>query len=285
MITVTGASGHLGRLVVEDLLARGVPAGDLAVVVRSPEKVADLATRGVQVRTADYTDAQALTAALAGTERLLLVSSSEVGRRVEQHRNVIEAARTAGVALLAYTSILRADTSGMALAAEHLATEQAIRESGLPFAFLRNGWYLENYTGNLAPALQFGTIYGSAGEGRIAAAARADYAAAAAAVLTGDGYQNTVHELGGDRPFTMAELAATVAAVAGKPVTYTDVPVEEYAKILVGAGLPEPYAQILADSDHGISRGELDTDSGELHRLIGRPTTALADAVSAALAG
>jgi NAD(P)H dehydrogenase (quinone) len=285
MITVTGASGHLGRLVVEDLLARGVPAGEIAAVVRSPEKASALAARGVQVRRGDYTDPQALAAALTGTDRLLLVSSSEVGQRVAQHRNVIEAATAARVGLIAYTSILRADTSGMALAAEHKATEELIRESGLPFVFLRNGWYIENYTENLAPARQFGVIYGSAGTGRIAAATRADYAAAAAAVLTGSGHDRAVYELGGDHPFTMADLAAAVTAATGTQVAYTDVPTEEYVTILVGAGVPEPFAQILADSDVGVARGDLDTDSSDLPKLIGRPTTPLADAVAAAVAG
>ncbi len=284
MITVTGASGHLGRLVVEDLLARGVPAGEIAAVVRSPEKASALAARGVRVRRGDYTDPQSLTAALAGTDRLLLVSSSEVGQRVAQHRNVIEAATAARVGLIAYTSILRADTSGMALAAEHKATEELIRESGLPFVFLRNGWYIENYTENLAPARQFGVIYGSAGTGRIAAATRTDYAAAAAAVLTGSGHERAVYELGGDHPFTMADLAAAVTAATGTQVAYTDVPAEEYVTILVGAGVPEPFAQILADSDVGVARGDLDTDSSDLPKLIGRPTTPLADAVAAAVA-
>ncbi len=283
MITVTAATGHLGRLVVQSLLEGGVPAGDIVAAVRDPQKAADLAARGIQVRQADYSRPETLGPALAGTDRLLLISSSEVGQRFDQHRNVVEAAVAAGVGLIAYTGILNADTTGMDLAAEHKATEALIRESGLSFSFLRNGWYLENYTENLAPALEYGVIYGSAGDGLIAAATRADFAAAAAAVVSGSGHENTVYELGGDAPFTMAQLAAEVAAQSGKPVRYQDVPAEEYTKILVGVGLPEAYAALVADSDVGIARGDLSTTSDDLHRLIGRSTTSLTDAVAAAV--
>lgn len=283
MITVTGASGQLGRLAVQALIERGVPASEIAAVARTPEKAAELAALGVQVRQGDYSRPETLTAALAGTERLLLVSSSEVGQRLPQHQNVIAAAQAAGVRFVAYTSILNAETNGAALAGEHKATEEAIRAAGIPFSFLRNGWYLENYTANLGPALQFGTIYGSAGDGLIAAAARADYAAAAAAVVAGTGHENTVYELGGDEPFTMSRLAAEVSAQSGTSVTYTDLPQAEYVKVLVAAGLPQPYAEVLADSDQAITRGELTTTSRDLHTLIGRPTTGLADAVALAL--
>lgn len=285
MITVTGATGHLGRLVVETLLDRGVPADQIVAAVRTPAKAADLAARGVQVRAADYTEPETLAAAFAGTDKLLLVSSSEVGRRLPQHENVVRAAVAAGVSLIAYTSILHADTTGLALAGEHKATEAVIRDSGLPYVFLRNGWYVENYTENLGPALQFGAIPGSAGDGRISAATRADFAAAAAAVLTGEGHAGKAYELGGDTPFTMAELAAEVSARSGKPVGYQDLPAEEYVKVLVGAGVPETFARLLADSDLGIARGELFTDSGHLSQLIGRPATPLVDAVAAALKG
>lgn len=282
MITVTGASGHLGHLIVRALLARGVPATDIRALARTPDKAADLDGLGVEVRQADYTRPETLPGALAGTDRLLLVSSSEIGQRVPQHRNVIEAAVAAGVGFVAYTSILNADSSGAALAEEHKATESLVRDSGLPFTLLRDGWYIENYTENLAPVLQFGTLMGSAGDGRVAAATRADYAEAAAAVLTGPDRTNTVYELGGDVPFTMAELVAEVSRHAGRPITYTDLPAEEYTKALVGAGLPEAYAAVLADSDVAVSRGELTTTRRDLHELIGRPTTPLADAVAAA---
>jgi NAD(P)H dehydrogenase (quinone) len=283
MITVTGASGHLGRLAVEAMLERGVPASDIVVVVRTTGKAADLAARGVQVRHGDYAEPGTLTDALAGAGTLVLVSSSEVGQRVPQHRNVIDAAVTAGVSRIVYTSILNADTTGAALAAEHTATEQAIKASGLTYTFLRNGWYIENYTENLAPAFQLGAIFGAAGEGRIAGATRADYAAAIASVATGVGHENMIYELAGDDSFTMAELAAEVSARSGKQIAYTNLPAEEFAKVLLQAGLPEPLAAILADSDVAIARGDLTTTSTDLRDLIGRPTTSLADAVAEAL--
>jgi NAD(P)H dehydrogenase (quinone) len=282
MIVVTGASGKLGRLVVEGLL-KEVPASHVAGVARNPEKARDLAARGVELRRADYARPETLAAALAGAEKLLLVSSSEVGQRARQHAAVIEAARRVGVRLLAYTSILRADTSRLGLAAEHRTTEEAIRASGIPYVFLRNGWYMENYTEHLAPALEHGALVGSAGGGRIAAATRADYAAAAVAVLAGAGPVNAVHELGGDAPFTMAELAAEVSRQSGRAITYRDLPPTQYREVLLGAGLPVAYAELLVDSDLGIAKGELDDGSGELQRLIGRPTTTLAAAVAAAL--
>ena len=219
MIVVTGATGHLGRLVVEGLL-RKVPAREITAAVRSPEKARDLAARGVAVRQADYARPETLQAALAGADQVLLVSSSEVGQRAPQHAAVIEAARRARVRLLAYTSCLRAETSKLGLAAEHKATEAAIRASGLPWVFFRNGWYLENYTESLGPALQHGAIMGCADGGRIAAASRADYAEAAVAVLSGAGHEGKAYELAGDAPFTMTELAAEVSRQAGKPIAY-----------------------------------------------------------------
>ena len=282
MIVVTGASGHLGRLVIDALLAK-LPARTLVAAVRDPEKVKDLSARGVEVRRADYSRPETLGPALSGAEKVLLVSSSELGKRAVQHLAVIQAAKSAGVRLLAYTSILRAPTSAIGLAREHKETEEAIRASGLPHVFLRNGWYLENYTENLAPALQHGAIAGSAGQGRIAAAARADYAAAAAAVLTGAG-EKEAYELAGDAPFTLAELAAEVSRQAGKPIAYRDLPPAEYRAVLTGAGLPGPVADMLVDSDLSAARGALDDSTGELRRLIGRPTTSLAAAVRAALA-
>ncbi|GHG81603.1 SDR family oxidoreductase [Comamonas sp. JC664] len=282
MILVTAATGKLGRHVVAQLLEK-VPAKDLAVAVRDPHKAADLAAKGVQVRQADYSKPETLGPALDGVDTVLLISSSEVGQRARQHQAVVDAAKKAGVRRIAYTSILHADTSGLALAAEHKATEEAIRASGLPFVFLRNGWYTENYTENLAPALAHGAIIGSSGEGRIAAAARADYAAAAVAVLTGKGHENKVYELAGDAAFTATELAAEVSRQSGKRVIYKDLPQADYAGALIGVGVPAPFAEILADSDAGAARGELNDGSGDLRRLIGRPTTPLAQSVAAAL--
>jgi NAD(P)H dehydrogenase (quinone) len=282
-IVVTGATGQLGRLVVESLLDRGVPAAEIVAAGRSTDKIADLADRGVRVRRIDFTDPATLAEAFAGADRVLLVSSSEVGRRAEQHRNAIDAAREAGVTLLAYTSIAQAETTTMLLAAEHQATETYLRESGVPFTLLRNGWYLENYTAQLPVALEHGAILGSAGEGRVSAATRADYAAAAAAVLTGEGHEGKAYELGGDHSFTLPELAAEITRQTGTEVAYRDLPVEEYTQVLVGAGLPEQAAAVFADSDRGIARGELLVESGDLSRLAGRPTTSLTDGLAAAL--
>ncbi|WP_117211779.1 SDR family oxidoreductase [Allorhizocola rhizosphaerae] len=282
MIVVTGASGHLGRLVIAELLARGVPADGIVAAVRTPGKAADL-DLGVPVREADYDRPETLATAFAGASKVLLISGNEFGKRVAQHTNAINAAKAAGVPFLAYTSILKADTTGIGIAHDHRETERLIRESGLAYTFLRNSWYTENYTDNLGPALATGAIIGSAGDGRVAATTRADYAAAAAAVLAGDGHQNRVYELGSDTPFTMAELAAEVSLQAGTPVSYQDLPAGEYVKALTGFGLDEGYAGALADADLGIQRGELATDSGDLSRLIGRPTASLADAVAAGL--
>ncbi|WP_427129135.1 SDR family oxidoreductase [Pseudarthrobacter sp. S9] len=283
-IVITGASGQLGQHVVEALLERNVPASDIVATGRSVGKLADFAARGVQVRAMDYTDPASVAAALQGARKVLLISGSEVGQRVEQHRNVIEAAKAEGVELVAYTSIANADTTGMKLAAEHQATEALLQESGVPFALLRNGWYLENYTEQLPGTLAQGAVAGSAGDGRVSAAFRADYAQAAAAVLTADGQAGKVYELGGDQAFTMAELAAEISAAAGKPVTYQDMPAADYAGMLAGVGVPEAFADILADSDLGIARGDLLVSSGDLQKLIGRPATTLAQAVRSAVA-
>ncbi|GAA4444730.1 SDR family oxidoreductase [Phytohabitans houttuyneae] len=284
-VAVTAASGHLGRLTVHALLDRGVPAADIVAGARSPEKIADLAALGVRVREADYDRPDTLAGAFAGVDRLLLISASEVGIRVPQHTNAVNAAVAAGVSLVAYTSAPYADTTDLPIAPEHKATEEVIRASGVPFTFLRNCWYVENYTANLATALQHGAILGSAGDGKVSAAPRADFAAAAAAVLAGDGHANTVYELGGDQPFTLAELAAEVSRQSGRQVVYRDLPPAEYAGALVAAGLPDGYAQLLAASDVSLKEGRLLVETGDLGRLIGRPTTPLSESVAAGLAG
>ncbi|CAN7380907.1 SDR family oxidoreductase [Pseudarthrobacter oxydans] len=283
-IVITGATGQLGRHVVEALLELNVPAGEIVAAGRSVEKLAGFAGRGVQVRALDYADASSVTAALKGARKVLLISGSEVGRRVEQHRTVIEAAKAEGVELLAYTSIANADSTGMKLAAEHQATEAILRESGVPFVLLRNGWYLENYTDQLPGTLAQGALAGSARNGQVSGAARADYAHAAAAVLVAEGQAGNVYELGGDEAFSMADLAAEISAATGKTITYNDLPPQEYAGLLTGAGVPEAFAEILADSDLGIARGDLLVSSGDLRRLIGRPATSLAEAVRTAAA-
>ena len=283
MLALTGATGHLGRLVLEALLHKGIAPAQIVAAVRAPEQAAEFAARGVQVREADYDQPGTLCPALEGVDRLLFISSSEAGRRIPQHRHVIEAAVDAGVGFVAYTSILKADATPMLLASEHKATEELLRASGLAYAFLRNGWYTENYTGQLPHYLRHGVILGAAGEGRISAAPRADYAAAAAAVLTGEGHEGATYELGGDDAFTMTELAAEISKQTGTDVLYRDMPVEEYQHALVGFGMPEPAAAMYADADGAVARGDLFAGSGDLHRLIGRPTTPLADVVAAAL--
>lgn len=285
MIAVTGSTGHFGRIVIENLLERGVAPGQIVAVARSAEKTAEFAARGVQVRQANYEKPEPLVAALQGVEKLLFVSGSEAGKRIPQHQNVVDAAKQAGVRLIAYTSIANADTSGLQLAAEHKATEEMIRQSGIPFVFLRNNWYLENYTGNVASTVEHGVLLGSADEGRLSAATRADLAIAAAAVIAGEGHEGKVYELGGDVAFTMGELAEVISRESGRPVEYRNLPEDAYAQALAGFGLPEAFARILADSDRGIARGDLFTDSGDLSRLLGRPTTTPAEAVGAALRG
>lgn len=281
-IAVTGATGKLGRLVIEQLLQK-LPPSQIVAAVRSPEKAADLAQKGVLVREADYSKPETLDRAFADVEKVLLISSNELGQRVAQHQAAITAAKRAGVKLLAYTSVLHADRSQLVLAAEHKATEELIRSSGLPFVFLRNGWYIENYTESLAPAIAHGVLLGSTGSGKVAAATRADYAAAAVAVLTGSGHEGKVYELAGDTGFTKGELAAAAAKISAKPVAYQDLPEAAYAEALVSVGVPQVFANLLADSDVGVARGELDDSTGDLRHLIGRPTTLLEPVLTAAL--
>jgi len=282
MIVITGASGQLGRLVIQSLLAK-VPASQIVAAVRNPAKATDLAALGVQVRQADYSQPATLDAAFAGADKLLLISSSEVGQRTAQHRNAIDAAKRAGVQLIAYTSLLHATRSPLALAEEHLATEAYLKETGVPHALLRNGWYTENYLASIAPALQHGAYIGSAGEGRIASAARADYAAAAAAVLTLSDQAGKVYELAGDSSYTLAEFAAELSRQSGKTVPYVNLPQAEFKAALVGAGLPDGLAFVLADSDAGAAQGALFDDQHQLSSLIGRPTTSLPSLIEAAL--
>lgn len=283
MIVVTAATGQLGTLVVDQLLDKVSPS-TVRLAVRTPSKAARWADRGVEVVQADYNEPDTLRAAFEGADKVLLISSSEVGQRARQHRNAIDAATDAGVGLLVYTSLLKADTSHSVLADEHVPTEEAIRSSGLDFVILRNGWYLENYTENLGAPLQMGTFYGAAGTGRIAAASRADFAAAAVAVLTEEGHAGKTYELGG-ASFTMADLAQTVGEVVDKDLDYVDLPEEAYRKALVDAGVPEGMAHVLANADTAIAQGDLDAPTDDLVELIGRPPTPLKQAVRAGVAG
>lgn len=274
---VTGATGQLGGLVVDGLLARGVRAGEIIAVVRDAAKAQSLSDRGVLVRVADYSDTAALTSALDGVEKLLLVSGSDIGQRIGQHGNVIGAAETAGISLIAYTSVLKADSSSISLAPEHRGTEKRLAESRIPSVLLRNGWYWENYAASLQQTLDSGTLLGAAGDGKVAGASRVDYAAAAVEVLLAENQGGKIYELGGDERVTYTELAATIARLSGKSVVYHDVSESEYYATLVSSGLPEFVGEMLASADAGISRGDLDTDSGDLQKLIGRSSTPLAD--------
>jgi NAD(P)H dehydrogenase (quinone) len=279
-IVVTAATGHLGQLVIDELLRR-VPADQVVAVARNAEKAAGLADRGVEVRIADYNDPAALATAFGAGDTVLLISGLEPNR-VAQHQSVIDAAKAAGVARIAYTSVLGGPEADFDLAADHLTTEQAILESGLPYTFLRNGWYHEVYTAQIAVQLEHGVI-GSAGDGRIGSASRRDYAAAAAAVLTGEGHEKAAYELNGDTAWTLTEYAAELSRQSGQDVAYNNVPAETHLQILLGAGLPEFFAPILVDVDNAIERGRLAGRGSDLSRLIGRPTTPLADAIAVAL--
>lgn len=277
-VAITGATGQLGQLVIAALRER-LPQDQIIALARNPAKV-DL---GVTTRAFDYDAPDTLATALAGVDKLLLISSSEVGKRAAQHRAVIETARDAGVGEIVYTSLLHADRSPLSLADEHLATEAMLDGAGIPHTILRNGWYTENYLGALPAALEHGALIGSVGDGRVSGAPRKDYAEAAAVVLTSEGHAGKTYELAADDAWTLANLAAEIAAQSGKPVAYKDLPEAEYARTLAGFGLPEGLAAAIASWNVGASQGALFDDSHTLSRLIGRPTTPLAETVKAAL--
>ncbi|MEI8598184.1 SDR family oxidoreductase [Vibrio sp. M60_M31a] len=280
MIAVTGATGQLGQLVIKHLLNKVEPQ-QIVALVRNIEKAASLTSLGVQVRQADYSKPETLESALDGVAKLLLISSSEVGQRATQHRNVIDAAKKAGVELLAYTSLLHADTSPLALAEEHVVTEAYLKQAEVPHVLLRNGWYTENYLASVAPALANGGFIGCAQDGKISSAAREDYAEAAAAVLTSEAEQNgKVYELSGDEAYTLSELSALISKKSGKAIPYINMEEADFAKALEGAGLPAPFAAVLANSDTGASQGALYDDSKTLSSLIGHPTKSLEQLIS-----
>lgn len=282
MIAITGATGQLGQHVVANLL-NTTAANQLVAVVRNPAKAEALSQKGVVIRQADYGDEAALTKALQGVDKLLIISSSEVGQRAPQHRNIINAAKAAGVKFIAYTSLLHADTSPLGLADEHVATEKMLADSGIPYALLRNGWYTENYLASAPAALEHGVFIGAAGEGKIASATRADYAAAAARVIAEDGHAGKVYELAGDHGWTLSELAAELAKQSGKNVVYQNLSQADFAAALKSVGLPAGLADMLADSDVGASKGGLFDDSHTLSKLIGRPSTSLAESIKGIL--
>ena len=282
MIAITGATGQLGQLVIDTLL-NAVPANQLVAIVRNPAKAQALSDKGIDVRSGDYDDEASLQKALQGVDKLLLISGSEVGKRAAQHGNAIRAAKAAGVKFIAYTSLLHADKSPLGLHVEHVATEKLLAESGIPFALLRNGWYTENYLASAPPAIEHGVFIGAAGEGEIASAARADYAAAAARVISEEGHAGKVYELAGDEAWTLSELAAELSKRSGKPVSYQNLSEADFAAALKGIGLPAGLGDMLADSDVGASKGGLFDDSRTLSALIKRPTTPLAESVKSIL--
>ncbi|MBW9313345.1 NAD(P)H:quinone oxidoreductase [Escherichia coli] len=278
MIAITGATGQLGHYVIESLM-KTVPASQIVAIVRNPAKAQSLTAQGITVRQADYGDEAALTSALQGG-KLLLISSSEVGQRAPQHRNVINAAKAAGVKFIAYTSLLHADKSPLGLADEHIETEKMLADSGIVYTLLRNGWYTENYLASAPAALEHGVFIGAAGDGKIASATRADYAAAAARVISEAGHEGKVYELAGDSARTLTQLAAELTKQSGKSVTYQNLSEADFAAALKSVGLPDGLADMLADSDVGASKGGLFDNSKTLSKLIGRPTTTLAESVS-----
>lgn len=279
MIALTGATGQLGQFVVEELL-KTVAVKEIVAIVRNPAKAEALSKQGVLVRQADYGDQAALTQALAGVNKLLLISSSEVGQRAAQHRNVINAAKAAGVKFIAYTSLLHADKSPLGLHVEHVETEKMLADSGIPYTLLRNGWYSENYLASAPAALAHGVFIGAAGDGKIASATRADYAAAAARVISEEGHAGKVYELAGDRGWTLTELAALLSKASGKNMVYQNLSEADFAAALKGAGLPDWLATMLADSDTGAAKGGLFDDSKTLSKLIGRPTSSIEKSVN-----
>ncbi|MDF0534797.1 SDR family oxidoreductase [Shewanella sp. A32] len=282
MLAVTGATGQLGRLVIDELL-KVVPAAQIVAAVRNVNKAADLAAKGVQVRHADYDAPETLLSAFAGVDKLLLISSSEIGKRAPQHKAAIDAAKAAGVSLLAYTSLLHADTSPLMLAEEHLFTEAYIKQSGIPAVILRNGWYNENYTVSVASAIEHGAVFGCANDGKLATASRADFAAAAAKVLTQPEQAGKVYELAGDEAFTLSQFADYISAASGKTVVYNNLSESEFIALLEQVGLPAPVAVMLANSESGAAIGGLFDNSKQLSALIGRPTTTIQQSINEAL--
>ena len=280
-IAITGASGQLGQLVVAKLKEKISPE-NIAGLVRSLEKGKSL---GVDVREADYSNPSTLDKALEGIDTLLLISSSEVGQRAVQHSNIIEAAKKSDVKWIVYTSLLHADTSALSLADEHRETEAMLKASGIPYTLLRNGWDTENYAGSIAGAVAGGAFIGSAGDGKIASAARADFADAAVAVLTGDGHEGKTYELAGDDHYTLSDLAAETSRQTGKDIPYKNLSEADYSSALVGFGLPAALSDAIASWDVAASKGDLFDDRRQLSKLIGRPTTALSVVVAQALEG
>ena len=278
-IAVTGATGQLGKLVVEQLKGK-VGKDSVVALVRAPEKAKEL---GVETRSFDYTQSEGLSEQLKGIDRLLLISSNEIGQRASQHKNVIDAAKKAGVKWIVYTSLLHADITTLNLAGEHLETEKMLKDSGIDYTILRNGWYTENYTGSIGGALAGGAFIGSAGSGKISSAARIDYAEAAANVISNESHKGKVFELAGDNAYTLSDLAAEISKQTGKDIPYKNLPEAEYARILESFDIPKGFADAIASWDVSVSKGDLFDNTQQLSKLIGKPTTSLAESVRLAL--
>ncbi|MCI5112828.1 MAG: SDR family oxidoreductase [Marivita sp.] len=278
-IAISGASGQLGRIAVQALKSH-VDAGSIIALARDTAKVADL---GVETRAFDYTKPETLQVALLGVDVLALVSSSDFADRVGQHENVITAAQAAGVGRIIYTSILKADQSPLLIARDHRKTEEILTNSGITYTILRNPWYFENWTASLPIAVEQGAMIGATGDGKTTPATRQDLGEALAAVAAGNGHDNMIYELGADTAITLNDMAAALSRHVGRAIPYNDLPKDSYAGILASVGLPEGFAAVIADAEAGIPEGWLSTDSGDLSRLIGRPTTTLDAAVAEAL--
>ncbi len=281
-IAITGATGQLGSIVIEKLLLQ-TEANNIVALVRNPAKATHLTAQNIEVREFDYDRPETLVPALSGIDKLLLISANEVGRRTPQHKAVIDAAKVAGVPYLAYTSLLRADTSPLDLAQEHRETEKLIQDSGLYYTFLRNNWYSENYLAGVAHTIEIGTLFGAAQDGRISSASRIDYAEAAAKVLTSTGHDNQTYELAGSQSFSLSELATLIGQAASKNINYQNISAEEYTQGLTQAGLPAGLVAVIVDADIQTIQGAMYSDSQDLEQLIGRKTTNIQDTIKAAL--
>ena len=281
-IAITGATGQLGNLVIEQLLQL-TAAQNIVALVRNIDKAEHFKAQGIELREFDYDRPETLVPALLGIDKLLLISANEIGRRTPQHQAVIDAAKVAGVPYLAYTSLLRADTSPLGLAQEHRETEKLIQDSGITYTFLRNNWYSENYLAGVAHTIEIGTLFGAAQDGRISSASRIDYAEAAAKVLTSTGHENKTYELAGSESFSLSDLATFIGQAVNKDIIYQNLSAEEYTQGLTQAGLPAGLVDVIVDADIQTIQGAMYSDSKDLEQLIGRKTTNIQDAIKAAL--
>ena len=277
-IAITGATGQLGHHVIQALLTK-TDAQNIVALVRDLNKAQHLKAQGVELRHFDYDQTGTLAPALEGIDKLLLISANEIGRRTPQHQAVIQAAQQSNVPYIAYTSLLNADASTLGLSQEHRETEALIKNSGLTYTFLRNNWYTENYLAGLSHAIESGTLYGAANDGKISSASRIDYAEAAATVLVSDVHENKIYELAGSTAFTLQDLANAISEVSGQAVQYKNLTSEQYHQALVQAGLPTGLVDVIVDADVKTQTGAMFSDSKDLEKLIGRKTTSIQEEI------